>query len=67
MQGLSRKFTIHGMTSVEEASSVGQTYRIMMPESNAVVETLIRTNCRAAVDEIATNVDLSGDSNKMKK
>jgi hypothetical protein len=57
----SRKFT-NGVTSVKDTPRLGQAHRVVVPESIAAVEALIKKNHSVTVDEIATVVDLSHGS-----
>jgi hypothetical protein len=59
--GWNKKF-MNGISAVTDCPGPGQAHRVVTPEANAAVETIVKENRRVSVNEIAANLDISHGS-----
>jgi hypothetical protein len=53
---------MNSISSVTDSPQPGQAQRVVTPEANAAVETIVKENCRVTVNEIAAHLDMSHGS-----
>jgi hypothetical protein len=56
-----KKF-MNGISSIADSPQPGQAHRVVTPEANAAVETIVKENRRVTVNEIAAHLDMSHGS-----
>jgi hypothetical protein len=50
---------MNGISSVTDSPRPGQAHRVVTPEANAAVETIVKENRRVTVNEITAHLDMS--------